>query len=340
MNKGWLKYFWRILILTIILFFIFFLINQFSLFPSSKKVRVIISPGQSIDEIGKLLVEKKVIRNAIIFKLLVWYWGVDRKIDAGEYLFKEDMGYRRVTEILTKDPLKKVFKVTIPEGFTIEQIGNRLSSQTNIDGNEFKTIASTGNKKIFNYSFLSSNPLGTLEGYLFPATYYLVEGSSPREAVDLMLRQFGKEISSQDLEKIKAKGLNLHQLITIASMIEKEAKLPHERPIIAAVIYNRLQRKMRLEIDATVQYALGEWKSRLYERDTQVNSPYNTYIHFGLPPGPICSPGLASIKAALNPSKVNYLYYVLTDPKGSHTFTQTHKEFLKAKEKAKKIFKN
>jgi UPF0755 protein len=163
----------------------------------------------------------------------------------------------------------------------------------------------------------------------------LAAGSSARQVVEMMLTQFGRETAGLDLSVSRERGLTPHDVVTMASMIEREARVPAERPVIASVIYNRLTRGMLLEIDATVLYVVGN-KTRLLYRDLRVDSPYNTYVTPGLPPGPIASPGLASLEAACRPAETGYFFYVRTGKGGSHTFTRTKVEFLAAKAQAKK----
>lgn len=185
----------------------------------------------------------------------------------------------------------------------------------------------------FKFSFLPAG-LTTLEGYIFPKTYTFEKKTRPETIARRMLYQFQIETEALDWSILAQKNLTKHDIIIIASLIEEEAKVAEERPIIAAVIYNRLAKNMPLQIDATVQYALPERKAVLTYEDYKVDSPYNTYLRLGLPPGPITNPGLDSIKAALAPASVDYYYYVLTSPEGKHTFTRTYEEFLNAKKEA------
>lgn len=327
-------------------FFIFFLLLAvyFFVFPlpweDHQPVEVVVEPGESFLDLTDLLVEKKVIKNGWYFRYLAEDEQLDRKIQAGRYKLKTFMDYREALKVMTSKPQKGLFKVVIPEGFTVKQIAERVEKEAGISRKDVLNLGLNGASE-FSQSFLDSNLTPSLEGYLFPKTYLIWEGSSAKEILNLMLNQFGKEIKSLDLSKLTERNLTFHKWVTIASMIEKEAKVPAERRLISAVIYNRLRKGMRLQIDATVIYALGYHKKRLFERDTMVKSSYNTYLHPGLPPGPICNPGLDSFKAALDPAPVDYLYYVLVDPvSGRHFFTRTEAEFLKAKEKAKKRWFN
>ncbi len=178
----------------------------------------------------------------------------------------------------------------------------------------------------------------SLEGYLFPKTYQVKEGATARDVIEMMLDQFDKEIAAVEVSGAKKKNLTLADLVTMASIIERETKVAKERRVVSSVIYNRLHQKMRLDMCSTIEYVIKEHKLRLTYEDLNVDSPYNTYRHAGLPPGPIASPGLASLKAAAVPADTQYLYYVLTGKDGSHTFARNSEEFARAKAKSKEVF--
>jgi UPF0755 protein len=309
-----------------------------SLFPlpfeESERVTVRILPGEGLNEIANELVEKRVVKNGWLFKFWAYCNGVDRRIGAGEYTLRTNMWYTDVLKRLEAKPEKRYFHLVIPEGFNLNQIAQRIDENTPFSAERFLYIAKHFDD--FNkYWFFKGEKPSSLEGYLFPKTYLLKEGMTEGEIVELMLEQFGKEISSLNLSQLKERKISISEWVIIASLVEKEVKVSEERPLVAAVIYNRLKKDMPLQMCSTVQYVL-DWKDKLSNEDLKVDSPYNTYLHKGLPPGPICNPGLDSLKAALNPAKVDYLYYVLTDPKrGTHTFTLSYEEFLKAKMKAK-----
>ncbi|MEK7817191.1 MAG: endolytic transglycosylase MltG, partial [Actinomycetota bacterium] len=174
-----------------------------------------------------------------------------------------------------------------------------------------------------------------LEGFLFPSTYDLDPGIDAVMLVDRQLDRFNTQTASVEWGKAGRLGLNAYQVLIVASLIEREAKIADERALIAAVMYNRLSAGMKLEVDATVQYALGYWKPELTQDDLDIDSPFNTRLYKGLPPGPICNPGLDSINAALKPEQVDYLYFVATgDKEGSHFFTSSYDDFLRAKEES------
>lgn len=223
----------------------------------------------------------------------------------------------------------KVYKVTIPEGLTNKQTAERVNkdSKSIITAVEFERAVEDG---VYDYSFLEGTN-DNLEGFLFPKQYDVTEQVSAYDLVDKMLSQFDKETRNLEWSKAAANGVTKYQVIIIASIVEKEAKVPEDRPIIASVIYNRLRAGMKLQLCSTVQYALGEWKPSLSYSDLDVDSPYNTYKVSGLPPAPICNPGFESISASLSPSATDYLYFILTSNDGHHSFTSDYNQFLKWK---------
>jgi UPF0755 protein len=224
------------------------------------------------------------------------------------------------------------YKVVVPEGLNIKQTADKVKSQCKISAVEFTNATNEGG---YIYSFLKDAG-GNLEGFLFPKTYTVTAKTSARDLVDMMLTQYQKEMKGLDWARAGARKMSAYQTLIIASLIEKEARLPEERPVIASVIYNRLNAAMKLQIDATVQYALGKWKQALSYKDLEVDSPYNTYKIDGLPPAPICSPGFESIRAALYPATTDYRYYILTSPEGRHSFTNDYQQFLKWKDEQNK----
>ena len=227
-------------------------------------------------------------------------------------------------------PPPKTYTVVIPEGFTVKQTAERVEESTasHVTAGAFEAAA----EGTYSYSFLEGTN-GNLEGYLFPKTYEVTELESARQVVKRMLRQFREDTSTLDWTKASALGITPYQAVIVASIIEKEVKVPEERPLVASVIYNRLKQGMKLGMCSTVQYALGHWKPELSEGDLKVDSPYNTYLIEGLPPAPICNPGFESIRAALNPAATDYIYYILTSPsEGRHSFTSDYQQFEKWKQ--------
>lgn len=279
-----------------------------------------ITPGMSARQIGQKLHQMGIIRRAWTFEWVVRWKGWGNRLKPGQYELRPSMSPQQIARIIAEGRVATSW-VTIPEGYTIRQIARLLEERGVAEAEEFLRLATTEGD-----TFKASFPLPkNLEGYLFPNTYRFPQGTGARPAVQAMISLLDREVYQKYRAEIEASGFTFHQILTIASMIEREAKVPEDRPLISAVIRNRLRRGMKLEIDATVLYALGVHKSRVLYRDLNVDSDYNTYRRKGLPPGPIANPGSACIEAALRPAKVDYLYYVAR-PDGSHIFTRTLQE--------------
>lgn len=299
---------------------------------AGKPVTVEIPQGSGTAAIARILADAGVIENASYFRLRARYEGIDQALKPGVYELMTGMPYTDVVNRLMKGIPIEYSEVTIPEGYTVKQIAERLEAEAGIPAADFTRIASTEAA-----SFAAERPYladiknGTLEGYLFPKRYRIVKGSTARDVVELMLKQFDTEMAEVDLAFATSKSLTKHDIVIIASMVEREAQVAAERPLVSSVIYNRLKQGMKLQIDATIKYLLPGGSPRVTYSDLEIDSPYNTYRYAGLPVGPIASPGLDSLKAAAAPADTEYLYYVLTGEDGSHTFTETYAEFLRAK---------
>lgn len=298
-----------------------------------KEVNIEIPQGSSSTKIADILLEEGLIKNKNIFKIALREKEADGKLKAGNYLLNTGMDVYNIINELTKGAKNEnVVQFTIPEGYEIRQIADKLSEQGLIDKDKFLELAS--DKKYFEdkHSFLKELEEGQgLEGFLFPSTYEIYIDATEEEIIDKMLSLF-YEVYEQNIKEGMGKyKLNLNELVTLASIIEREGKLDEERELISAVFHNRLNQGMLLQSCATVQYALGERKERLSDKDTQIQSVFNTYIHEGLPPYPIASPGKASLVAAINPADVDYLYFrTKEDGTGGHTFSRTYEEHKKA----------
>jgi UPF0755 protein len=306
---------------------------------SGSAVQIEIKPGTDTEQIATKLASAGVIGNATAFRIRARVFGADDRLKPGVYDLTTGMPASAVIDLLKAGPPVTYVSVTIPEGFVIDQIAERFENKAAIPKAEFAVLAKTGAPQFAEkHPYLAEAYRGSLEGYLFPKTYRVREGSSASEVIEMMLDQFDAEIAQVDVKKAAAAGLDLNELVTIASMIERESRLDSERPLISSVIYNRLRTDSFLKIDATIQYVLGSNKFRLTTADTNIDSPYNTYTRKGLPPGPISNPGLKSLQAAAAPAQTELLYYVLTGKDGSHTFTTNLGEFLAAKKKSKQVF--
>lgn len=302
-------------------------------------VQIEVASGASTAQIARELVDAGVIGNANSFRVQARLNGADGRLKVGIYDLTTGMSNREVLDALQAGPRVEYVSVTIPEGYVATQIAERLEQQAGIPRAEFLKLARSGaDEFVGDHPYLADAYEGSLEGYLFPKTYRIRAGSSAREVIEMMLRQFDTEMAAVDTSSAASRGLSQHELVVLASMVERESKLDDERPLVSSVIHNRLAKDMLLEIDATIEYVLPGNRFRLTYRDLRIDSPYNTYRRKGLPPGPISNPGLASLRAAASPADTNYLYYVLTGKDGSHTFTDNKADFLEAKQKSKEVF--
>lgn len=294
--------------------------------------RVEVERGDTLSDVANKLEGAGVIKNAFVFKLQAKYEGYGTEIKTGRYTFEQGQDSEVILQKLTAGRAAPMIAFTIPEGLTLEETAMTVAADSHVPASRFEEAA---RRTDYGYAFLDNPDIKTAEGYLFPARYEFEEGVTARQIVDRLLEQYLLETQDLDIAEAEERlGISEHQLVTVASLIEKEAATPKEKPIIASVIYNRMDKGTPLQIDATIQYALEEPKENLSLADLKVDSPYNTYEHKGLPPGPICSPSRESLQAALNPKETNYLYYVLRADGQSHFFTSNYDDFLRAKEAA------
>lgn len=302
-----------------------------------REVQIEIPEGATNTWIATHLAENGVVPNANRFRLESRRAEAGGRLRAGSYDLTTGMEYEEVIGVLMAGPKISYVTVTVPEGYVIEQIAERFAEKVGVSAEEFVRLANAGYAE-FPRDYLEGAYEGKLEGYLFPKTYRVVEGSTERDIIEMMLDQFEIEIAEADVDAAAARGFDLAEVVTMASVIERETKVAEERGLVSSVIHNRLESGMRLQVDATVEYVLPGNRFRLTYEDLEIDSPYNTYRNAGLPPGPISNPGLASLQAACDPADTSYLYYVLTAKDGSHTFTETWNEFLKAKQRSKEVF--
>lgn len=293
-------------------------------------IPITVSPGTGTSGIAQLLQSQGLISDVTLFKVKSRLEGYDGKYRTGEYLLSASMTMEEIMGELLKGRDNTV-RFTIPEGYDIRRTVAALESVGLIEASVFREEIKAGQ---FDYWFLMDSPKGEnrLEGYLYPDTYEIFAGATEHEIIQKMLDQFGKVFTEKDMERAKELGMNINEILTLASIIEREAVIPEDRPVISGVFYNRMDKGMALQSCATVQYILGEQKPVLSIADTQIESPYNTYLYNGLPPAPICSPGKDSIQAALWPEESEYLYF-LAKGDGSHVFSRTYDEHLRNKEK-------
>lgn len=287
--------------------------------------------GSSTRQIGETLAEAGVVPNALMFRLKARYSEYDGSLKAGTYALATGMDYDDAIAKLAKGPDIVYYDVVIPEGFTARQIAARFAAETGVPEGELLALVTSGAPRFAaERPYLAGAYNGTLEGFLFPATYRIKKGTTAEEIVGQMLDAFDANLAKVDLTFAASKNLTPYDIVTIASILEREAKIASERPLVSSVIYNRLKKGMRLQLCATVLYEMPEGSTKVTYEDTKRDAPYNTYVHAGLPPGPISNPGLASLEAAAHPADTKYLYYVLTGKDGSQTFCETFDQFQDA----------
>lgn len=282
----------------------------------------------SVGYVAKQLKDAGIIKYKGLFELYCSVSHAKTKIDPGTYELSTNYDYRAlVKKMQVGSGAMVTTKVTIPEGYTMEQIFHKLEDENVCSYDDLMDAAANYS---YNYSFIDQSMQGDskrLEGFLFPDTYEFYQGMQASSAINKFLENFHDRLTAEMLEKADERGMTMQEVVTVASMIEKEAANDDERAMIAAVIYNRIEAGMPLQIDSTIMYVLPEHKDLLTVEDTKIDSPYNTYQNKGLPPTPIANPGLASIKATLSPASTQALYYALDAESGTHKFFTNYGEF-------------
>ena len=295
-------------------------------------VKVTISPGMTATQVGQLLENKGVITSATAFVDLVDSRGSQENLRPGTYQLPTRSQLISVVDRLEKGQgSTNTFTVTLPEGLAASQVAAQLAKAGSVkNAATYLDLSKQPDKFVVPKIGGTQSKVTTLEGLLFPDTYSLMTGDGPTELIGAQLAAFNKKTASLPWTNAEALGLSPYQIVVVASMLEKEANTPADMANVAAVVYNRIKKKMPLQVDATVRYALDKWTAPLTDQDLKVDSPYNTRVVKGLPPGPISNPGVAALSAALAPSKVDYLYY-LTGKDGKTHFTASYDEFVKLK---------
>jgi UPF0755 protein len=311
---------------------------------TGEQVTIFVPEGSTTSEIASILKKDRVISNESAFVSAVQSRGVESRLQPGKYVLSTGMDNDAVIDALIAGPAPisaEGNKLTIPEGLTLEATAARVEEACGIPAADFIAEAHSADKYLADYPFLEGVYNNSLEGFLYPKTYMIPEGSNAEYVVRVLLDQFAIETADLDLSYAASKNLTLFDVMVMASMIEKETAAPEERPLVASVLYNRLHEGMYLQICATVVYAMGldNYDGHpLLEGDLAIESPYNTYLNPSLPAGPICSPYIESIRAAAQPAETDYLYYVLTSEDGHHTFCVTYEEFEAANVVYRELF--
>ena len=318
--------------LIIALFFFYLIIIIWPQNNSTKENSFQIPTGSSLNKVSKILKKNKIIKNETSFILAVTLMGYEKKLQAGKFNLQKDTNNFQLIKKLVYGN-ESLVSVTVLEGWSLNQISEEIEKKIGIKQIDFLEVSR-------HPQFLKKLGIAakSLEGYLFPETYFFSERVSPESIIETMVFQFKKNFSTDFKNRMREIGFNEIEVITLASIIEGEAIFDIERSKVSSVYHNRLKKGMKLQADPTIQYIIEGPPRRLLNKDLKIESPYNTYLNYGLPPGPINNPGLQSIKAALFPKETNFYYFVAKGD-GYHTFTQTEKEHKIAKKKFQEVRK-
>ena len=302
-------------------FLIVYISNPFQ--EAGGTVELKVDRGEPFFSVVQRLKEKGVITNERLFTFWARMWSLDKRVHWGLYRFELPMAPRKVLDQMVLG--RGVFhRITVPEGLTQKDVAQLLEKGGLADGEKFLKVAN--NPAILSRLGIKAEGV---EGYLFPDTYYFPASASEQDILIAMVEHFNESFTPLMEEQARALGLEKHEVVTLASLVEKEAGLEAERPLVSAVFHNRLRGRIPLQSDPTVIYGLKKFTGNLTRKDLRRPSPYNTYLIKGLPPGPICNPGLSSLQAALLPAEVSYLYFVSKND-GTHFFSKTIREHNRA----------
>lgn len=296
-------------------------------------VTFVVEPGDSLHAVSARLQSAGLVVDAQLFRWVVQYQGTDTDIQAGTYTLRPNMTMDEIAEVLQHGRVPAQV-VSIPEGWRAEEIAWLLEQHNITSAEEFLRVVREGESDMAFVHERSEESPGSLEGFLFPDTYQFVVGTTPERVLEIMLETWDRRIPADLRQNAAEYDLTLYEVVTLASIVEREARVAQERPLMAGVFLNRLRLGMTLGADPTVQYAKGfseneqTWWSQLTLADLEIVSPYNTYVNAGLPPGPICNPGQAAIRAVLEPEETEYLFFYHKGD-GTHAFAVTYEEHLR-----------
>lgn len=326
-NQIFANYFFLFLSIVLIVFTIIFSANNQTI---SKKI-ITIEKGKNLNEIIDLFYREELVKNKFVFKSFIYFRNLQKKIPAGTYLFQGQISNSSIINtIFSNGQISKI--ITIPEGSSTKKVVDIILSEFDFELSEVELLK---DKKFLESIGIQSS---SIDGYLFPDSYFFHYDDSFKLIIQKIVNEF--EIRVLPLyNQNQIKEMTLHEILTLASIVEGEAMIDDERAIIASVYINRLKKNMKLQADPTIQFIVDGSPKRLTSRDLKIESPYNTYLNFGLPPGPINNPGLKSIHAVLNPEKTDYLFFVAKGD-GSHVFTKNEKDHNEAKKNYKKFLRN
>lgn len=325
-------------ILIVLILMAAFVVIQIGPYNKNNQEDIVIDipSGSTVNQVSDILKENKLIKNKVLFKLYVRISNNSSNLKSGKYLFNQTYSNKQIINDLA---LGRVYndgiKITVPEGSTSAEIINLLVDNNLGEKEVYEKLVSNPDEFKETYEFLKEDDITSLEGFLYPSTYYFDEKESEKEILSHMLKIFQSKYNEKLQKRQKELNKSLYEVVNLASIVEKEAVLDEDRPIIASVFYNRLDIGMPLQSDATIQYIFEERKKSITYDDLKINSPYNTYIVKGLPPTPIANPGIESIEAVLYPDDTDYLYFVATID-GGNTYSKTYEEHIKNVEQYRK----
>ncbi len=329
---------WKLLIILLVLvlagwFYYIYNLNQ-PVTNNPKQREFKVEKGWGSTEISQELQKAGLIRSAWLFQFYTWKQGINSRLQDGKYFLAQNLSLKEIAQILSRGAgVTKEITLTFIEGWNNQEIADYLAKNGLAQPADFFAVVQKKATWWDEYDFLASRPkTADLEGYLFPDTYRIYRDASLTDIVRKMLNNFGKKLTPDLRVEIVRQGKTIHEILTLASIVEKEVSKENDRKMVADIFYKRLQVGMPLQADSTVNYVTGKGITRSSAVDIQVDSPYNTYKYKGLPPGPICNPGLEAIKAAIYP-QANPYWYFLTTPDGQVIYSKTHEEHVAAKAK-------
>ena len=293
---------------------------------NGKDIVVDIPMGSTVSSVADILKENNLIKNEVLFKLNFKMKNNTSHMKSGKYLLSQKLSNSDIIEKLVSGEIyRDGIKVTIPEGSTSNEIIALLVKNELGKKEDFEKLVSNPSEFYSDFEFLDQKDIKSLEGFLYPSTYYFDKDAKPKDIIKEMLSLFDKSYTDKLKKKQKERNMTLQEVVNLASIVEKEAVIDEDRPIIASVFYNRLEIGMPLQSDATLQYIFETRKKSITYNDLKIDSPYNTYIKKGLPPTPIANPSIKSIEAVLEPSNTDYLYFVASID-GGNVYSKTYEE--------------
>ncbi len=325
-------------ILLIVVFMVAFVFIQTGPYDNNNSDDIVIEipTGSTLGQVADILKENKLIKNKTLFKLYVRLSDNTSKLKSGKFLFNQTFSNDKIMKnLVTGKIYNEGIKITIPEGSTSNEIIDLLVKNKLGKKEIYKELINNPKEFVGEFKFLNEEKITSLEGFLYPSTYYFKDDENETEILKDMLSTFNSKYNEKLQNKQKELKISLWEVVNLASIVEKEAVLDEDRPLIASVFYNRLDIGMPLQSDATIQYAFDKRKKSITYDDLKIDSPYNSYMNQGLPPTPIANPGIASIEAVLYPAKSDYLYFVATID-GGNNYSKTYEEHVRNVEQYRK----